>query len=156
MDILKQIEELSKARSEDTHDLRENTYANELKDKQKLLEYEIMEEHRRLNSLPGTPPQTFRLGSHVRVKYLSGVIEEFVATIVPENEIPFFEFEDDFEQKKEAYQKRRENSSKGLYDIEGTPLSVHSPLASTVYGKVNGVYRVVVDEEVHEVEVEFC
>ena len=156
MDKQKQIEEISKARSEDTHDIRENTYANELRDKQKLLEYELMEEQRLMNSLPGTPPQTFGLGSHVLVEYLSGGIPEFVATIVPENEVPFFEFDEDYEEKERAFKKRRTESGKPLNLIKGTPLSVHSPLARTIYGMIGGVYRVVVDEEVHSVKVSFC
>jgi transcription elongation GreA/GreB family factor len=155
MDREQQIQELALKSSEDSADKSENSFYHELKDKQKLLEYELNEEQRLLNSLPGIPPMTFGLGSNVRIKYLGGEIPEFTATIVPDNEIPFFEFDSDFEAKRADFKTRMNKSGKNP-DILGTPLSVHSPLAQAIYGKTNGVYKVIADGEVHRVEAEFC
>ena len=131
MDKKAKLEQLIQTSSENNQDVRENTFYNELKDQQKLIEYELREEQRLLNSLPGTPPMTFGLGSKCRVKYLGGEVPEFVANIVADNVMPDFTKSE-------------------------TPLSVHTPLVRAIYGKINGTYRVVVDEEVYFVEVAFC
>jgi len=125
------LEELIRLSSENTHDVRENAFSQELKAQRELLEHELREERRLLNALPVAPPMTFGLGSRVLVRYLNEDIPEFTVVIVEDNVIP--------------------DVTKDI-----TYISVHAPLAKTIYGKIGGEYRVVVKGVVHNVEVAFA
>ena len=132
MDKKQQLEKLIQESHDNSHDKSENTFYQELKDQQKLLEYELREEQRLLNNLPGRPPGTFGLGSHCRIRYKDDKVPAFTAELVAENVIP------------------------DLSSQEPTKLSIHSALGKVIYGKISGTYRVVVGNKISYVEVEAC
>jgi transcription elongation GreA/GreB family factor len=159
MDKQNRINNLTQEISENSHDVRENAFHGEQKDKLRLIEFAMREEQRLLNNLPGTPPMTFGLGSSMTVKYLSADVPAFTATIVAIDIIPIFEWDDDYEPRYKAFLAEWElmrSNGKVVGELKGTPLSVHSPLAQAIYGKINGTYNVVVEGAVHNVEVAFC
>lgn len=150
------LDKINLAMSEDSGDIAENSFFNEQRDKKRIIEYSLSEEYRLTSNLPGLPPMTFCIGSHIRVKYLGDEIPPFCATIVSEDIIPFFEWQDDYSQRYKEYTEQWESKrllNTELGELVGTPICVHSNLVKAVYGKISGVYRVVVEDIIYRVEV---